>query len=88
MAIELSWLRFFRQDGSTLFQETSDYRFSSWTKLYRALLSHFDPAHYHFGRELASIAPDEKGAQLSLVNGASIQVDPLRLRRRYLLAVT
>ena len=75
--IELPWLRFLDAVGDTVYEEVMNYRFSSWSTIYRGLLSCFEAKRYHLGAEVVRLDQDESGVIVTLADGA--------VRRRDLL---
>ena len=75
--IELPWLRFLDVGGATVHEEVMNYRFSSWSTIYRGLLSCFDTARYHLGCEVTGIHRDEEGVSIRLAGGAAHRADLL-----------
>lgn len=73
--IALPWLRFLDAAGDTVHEEIMNYRFSSWSTLYRGLLGCFEPDRYHLGAEVVKIAQDDSGASLTLAGGATRRAD-------------
>ena len=73
--IELPWLRFLDSAGDTVYEEVMNYRFSSWSTIYRGLLSCFDPARYHLGCEVVGLDRDESGVSLTFPSGAVHRAD-------------
>ena len=68
--IELPWLRFLDAPGNTVHEEVMNYRFSSWSTIYRGLLGCFDPTRYHLGAEVVGLDQDETGVSITLAGGA------------------
>ncbi len=75
--IELPWLRFLDAAGDTVYEEVMNYRFSSWSTIYRGLLGCFDPARYHLGCEVVGIDQDHSGVSLTFAGGARHRADLL-----------
>lgn len=73
--IELPWLRFLDAAGDTVYEEVMNYRFSSWSTIYRGLLGCFDPARYRLGCEVVGLDQDESGVSLIFAGGASHRAD-------------
>ena len=68
--IELPWLRFLDAAGDTVHEEVMNYRFSSWSTIYRGLLGCFERERYHLGAEVVHIDQDDSGVSLELAGGA------------------
>ena len=75
--IELPWLRFLDAAGSTVYEELMNYRFSSWSTLYRGLLGCFDSARYHLGAEVVGLDQDGAGVSMTLADGSVHRTDLL-----------
>ena len=75
--IELPWLRFLDAAGDTVYEEVMNYRFSSWSTIYRGLLGCFNPARYHLGAEVVALDQDHSGVSLTFAGGASHRADLL-----------
>ena len=75
--IELPWLRFLDAAGDTVHEEVMNYRFSSWSTIYRGLLGCFDPARYHLGSEVVGLGQDGASVSITLAGGAARRADLL-----------
>ena len=75
--IELPWLQFLDAGGELVYQERMNYRFSSWTTVYRGLMGAFGEERYHLDSEVVDFAQDDRGVTVRLGNGASRAVDML-----------
>ena len=75
--IELPWLRFLDAAGETVHEEVMNYRFSSWSTIYRGLLGCFDPSRYHLGAEVVGLVQDETGVSISFAGGTTHRADLL-----------
>ena len=71
----IPWLRFLDRDGATLYEERSNYRFTSWNTLYRNLLDRFDIDRYHLGCEMTGLDQDADGATVHFADGGTATAD-------------
>jgi 2,6-dihydroxypyridine 3-monooxygenase len=65
--------------GSLLWEEPVDYRFASWSSLYRALLGEFGRGRYHQGAALVGFDQDARGVDLRFAGGQQRRYDLLVL---------
>ena len=72
-----NWIRFLRPDGSAEAVLAHRYRYSSWTTVYRTLLTAFGPERYRLGRGVDSFATDGDEVRLRLGGGAEYTADLL-----------
>ena len=75
--IELPWLQFLDAGGELTFRERMNYRFSSWTTVYRGLMGAFGDERYHLGSEVVDFEQDDRGVTIRLQNGATRTLDML-----------
>ena len=75
--IELPWLRFLDAAGNTVHEEVMNYRFSSWSTIYRGLLGCFYPSRYHLGAEVVGLVQNETGVSISFAGGTTHRADLL-----------
>ena len=59
--IELPWLQFLSASGELVYRERMNYRFSSWTTVYRGLMGAFGERRYHLDSEVVDFAQDDRG---------------------------
>lgn len=71
------WIRFLEPDGSTRFELKHRYRFSSWNTIYRGLMARFDPARYHFNREVTDFHAGDDDVVVTFADGRRQEVDLL-----------
>jgi 2,6-dihydroxypyridine 3-monooxygenase len=72
-----SWLRYLGADGAVLSRAPCRYRFTSWTTLYRHLLSHFGRDRYRMGTEVAGVEPASEGVTAVTASGERFPADLL-----------
>ncbi|WP_308259065.1 FAD binding domain-containing protein [Pseudonocardia sp. H11422] len=70
-----STLRYIGADDEIVFEEPSTWRFTSWTKTYRALLQDFGTEHYHLNEHCAGLDQDADGVTLRFVSGRTESAD-------------
>ena len=75
--IELPWLQFLSAGGDLVYQERMNYRFSSWTTVYRGLMGAFGDERYHLDSEVVGFAEDDRGVTVRFAGGATRTVDML-----------
>ena len=75
--IELPWLQFLSAGGELVYQERMNYRFSSWTTVYRGLMGAFDEHRYHLASEMVDFDQDERGVTIRLEDGSTRTFDML-----------
>src|SRR5215470_5376252 len=71
------WIRFLRPDGSAEAELAHRYRYSSWTTVYRTLLTAFGRERYRLGRGVESFATDGDEVRLRLGGGGDYTADLL-----------
>ena len=69
-----SFVRHLHADGTTAYEEPSDYRFTSWNSLYRALLSTIQD-DYFLDHAVTSIDEGPDGVVLHLADGSTDHAD-------------
>ena len=69
--------RYLDQDGHTLAETEIEHRFTGYNTLHGALLSAFDRARYHLGREVTSFEQDDDGVDVTFADGSVERVDLL-----------
>ena len=75
--IELPWLQFLSASGELVHQERMNYRFSSWTTVYRGLMGAFGDRRYHLDSEVAHFEQDDRGVTVRFADGSSRTLDLL-----------
>lgn len=68
------YMRVLGADGIE-FEEPVEWRFTSWSTLYRALLSDFGREHYHLGHYFVGLDQTAKTVNLRFANGATAAAD-------------
>jgi 2,6-dihydroxypyridine 3-monooxygenase len=63
------WIRFLNRDGSIRHEQRHEYRFSSWTTIYRALLGLFDVGRYLLGADVTGFDADGGTVGVTLADG-------------------
>ena len=69
--------RYIDARGDTVHDFAITYRFSSWSSLYRALLSCFDRDHYHLGHNLVSFSDEGTQVRARFEQGLELDCDLL-----------
>lgn len=77
ISISSHWLRYMGRDGSTIDEQPCDYRFISYTTLYRGLLNCFDEDRYHLGEEVIGFEQDSDRVTVHLTSGRDEYCDLL-----------
>ncbi len=75
--IELPWLQFLAASGQRIYQERMNYRFSSWTTVYRGLMGSFGDGRYHLDSEVVDFSQDDHGVTIRLDDGSTRTLDML-----------
>lgn len=75
LATHSDFLRYLSPDGAIAFEEPVEWRFSSWSTLYRALLQDFGRERYFLGFNVDGVEQSAETATLRFDNGASISAD-------------
>ena len=75
--IELPWLQFLDANGELAYQERMNYRFSSWTTVYRGLMGAFGDERYHLDSEVVDFEQDDREVTVRLQDGWTRTVDML-----------
>lgn len=71
------YIRFVAPDGSLVHEREHRYRFSSWNRIYRALLDQLPPERYLLGREVTAFRQHGDGVELELSSGERARADLL-----------
>ena len=69
------FLRYLAADDSIIHEEPAVWRFTSWSTLYRALLSDFGAEHYHLGQTFVGLSQDENSIEVRFANGKTVSSD-------------
>ncbi|MGC5615372.1 FAD-dependent monooxygenase [Georgenia sp. Z1491] len=64
-----SYLRYLGKGDAILHEERIEWRYSSWSTIYRALYEDFDPHRYVLGEYAAGFSQDEDGVEVRFVSG-------------------
>ncbi len=75
--IETDVVRYLGRSNQAIYEERHQYRFSSWTTIYRLLLSAFDKDRYRLGHDVADWSADDDGVEIRFADGGSFQADLL-----------
>ena len=75
--IELPWLQFLDTGGALAYRERMNYRFSSWTTVYRGLMGAFGDERYHLDSEVVDFAQDDHRVTVRFADGSTRTVDLL-----------
>lgn len=70
-----SRIRYLGADNAIVHEEPAEYRYTSWTTVYRALLGDFGTEHYHLGEFCAGFTQDDDGVELRFVTGRVERAD-------------
>lgn len=71
------WFRYLSPDGTLAYEAPSQYRFSSYSALYRALLELCGEDRYHWSEECCGCAEDASGIEVRFTSGRVEQCDLL-----------
>lgn len=77
ISITTDLIRYLGRDGRVVHQQAHRYRFSSWTTVYRELLSAFGSERYRLDHEMTDWSPIEGGVRVDFAQGASLEADLL-----------
>lgn len=77
VSLSLRWWTYVDAQGRVLAADPDDFRFSSWSTIYRALLEAFDPERYHLRSEMAGFTQTEDEVVLELSDGRQLSGDLL-----------
>lgn len=77
ISITTELIRYLGRDGEVVHEQAHAYRFSSWTTVYRELLSAFNSERYRLDHEMTDWSPMEGGVRVDFAHGASIDADLL-----------
>lgn len=75
--VKTDHVRYLGRHNRAIFEQAHSYRFSSWTTVYRLLLSSFDRDRYHLGHELTDWTSDDDGVQLRFTDREPFRADLL-----------
>jgi 2,6-dihydroxypyridine 3-monooxygenase len=70
-----SKLRYIGAGNAVVHEEPAQWRFTSWTTLYRFLYQDFGAQQYHLGEIAAGVDQDEDGVELRFVSGRTERAD-------------
>ncbi len=71
------WVRYLERNGAVVHEGPCQYRFTSWTTLYRALLGCFHRDRYHMGEEVVGFERGAGGMNIHLGSGRRVRCDLL-----------
>lgn len=77
ISVTTDLIRYLGRDGRAIHEQTHRYRFSSWTTVYRALLSAFDRDRYRLDHEVTGWSQDDARINVQFANGDVIKADLL-----------
>lgn len=77
ISIRTDWIRYLGRRGGVLHEQAHDYRFSSWTAIYRRLLTAFDRDRYRLDREVTAWSQSEDGIEVDFADYTSTEADLL-----------
>ncbi len=75
--IKTDVVRYLGRGNRAIFEERHNYRFSSWTTVYRLLLQAFDQDRYRLGHDVVDWSTDDDGVEISFADGGSYRADLL-----------
>jgi 2,6-dihydroxypyridine 3-monooxygenase len=75
--IETDYVRYLGRSNETIYQQAHNYRFSSWTTVYRLLLGAFERERYQLGHDMVGWSTDGDEVELQFANGESYRADLL-----------
>ncbi|CAL9640258.1 2,6-dihydroxypyridine 3-monooxygenase [Streptomyces sp. enrichment culture] len=75
MSTETAVVRYLGTDNRIVHEESADWRFTSWTTLYRILLSDFGQDRYHLGEFAVGFSQDSDGAVVRFTSGRTERAD-------------
>lgn len=70
-------LQYLSPDGSSEYEETSDYRFTAWSSLFRGLLGLLEGDRYHRAHTLVGFDDDGDGVELRFAEGPTARCELL-----------
>jgi 2,6-dihydroxypyridine 3-monooxygenase len=68
-------MRYLGDDNKIVYEEPANWRFSSWTTLYRVLLDDFGTSNYHLGEYAVGVSQDADRAELRFISGRTEHAD-------------
>ena len=77
ISVATSHIRYLSRQADFAYDGLHDYRFSSWTTVYRELLACFDPAAYRLDHEMTSWNDGDKGVDIQFANRPTQHADLL-----------
>ena len=83
--IELPWMQFLSAGGELVYQERMNYRFSSWTTVYRGLMGAFGEERYHLDSEVVDFEQDDRGVTVRFAERSEPHRRHAGVRGRHLL---
>lgn len=75
--IKTDFVRYLGRSNRTIYEEAHNYRFSSWTTIYRLLLRAFDKDRYRLGHDMVGWATEGEGVEVRFADGSAYQTDLL-----------
>jgi len=77
ISVATSQIRYLKRNAEFEFDGAHQYRFSSWTTVYRELLACFGPDSYHLDHEMTSWEEDDRGVDIHFANRPTRHTDLL-----------
>ncbi|KPK35758.1 MAG: hypothetical protein AMJ66_00235 [Betaproteobacteria bacterium SG8_40] len=77
ISVATSRLRYLTRDGAFAYDGAHQYRFSSWTTIYRELLGRMPSGIYHLDHEMTDWEESSDGVNVRFANGKAQRVDLL-----------
>lgn len=75
--IKTDFVRYLGRDNRVIYEKRHQYRFSSWTTIYRLLLGAFDKDRYRLGHEVVEWSDEDDGVEIHFADGGSFRADLL-----------
>lgn len=77
ISIATSHIRYLNRNGQITYDGLHQYRFSSWTTIYRELLARVDPAIYHLDHDMTDWHEEGNAVEVQFANAATRRADLL-----------
>ena len=77
ISVATSHIRYLNRKADVIYDAPHQYRFSSWTTVYRELLGCMEPEIYHLDHEMTGWEEDDSGVDVRFANGTTQRADLL-----------
>ena len=77
ISVATSHIRYLNRNAQIVYDSLHQYRFSSWTTIYRELLACIEPAIYHLDHEMTGWQEDGDSVEVHFANGETRHADLL-----------